>query len=221
MGAYSYNDREMIQIPNVTLLIVDCLEYNRAKLALDHCSRHIQFGARKILTSLPIVDPCMERIPKISHVSEYSEFMIRKLTDYFTTEFVLVAQWDGFVWNPNNWMPEFLNYDYIGAPWPKEFLLPGVPEHWNVGNGGFSLRSKRLCEFLKHSNDLLWHPGEDVTIGQYNRGYIEQNGFKYAPWDIADRFSQECNAACNMDLVFGVHGKRYGKMLPELTAKST
>ena len=38
------------------------------------------------------------------------------------------------------WRPEFLDYDYIGAVWPH------VLDKYNVGNGGFSLRSKALLE---------------------------------------------------------------------------
>ena len=33
----------------------------------------------------------------------------------------------------------FFDYDYIGAPWPNNFVN-------RVGNGGFSLRSKKFLE---------------------------------------------------------------------------
>jgi hypothetical protein len=41
---------------------------------------------------------------------------------------------------------DFINYDYVGAPWPRSVLR----ESCNVGNGGFSLRKKsKMLEIIK------------------------------------------------------------------------
>ena len=58
----------------------------------------------------------------------YSEFVIRELHKYVDTSHCLLVQWDGYVLNPKSWLPQFLDYDYIGAPWNGNV----------VGNGGFS-----------------------------------------------------------------------------------
>ena len=64
---------------------------------------------------------------------------------YINTKFCLVTQWDGWVINSQKWNSEFLNYDYIGAIWPDYSSN-------QIGNGGFSLRSKKL---LRSTRDLI------------------------------------------------------------------
>jgi hypothetical protein len=190
------------KLDNVTLIVVDCVDYDRAKLAFDHCCSYFQFGDAKMLTHFPINDDCIQTIPKISSIREYSTFMVKDLANYFTTEFVLVAQWDGFIWHPEMWDDEFLKYDYIGAAWPAEVLFPGVPTKFNVGNGGFSIRSKRLQDFLRDDDNLTMHHAEDVAICQLNRAYLERCGFTFAPKELADKFSWECGPRMK---AFGVH----------------
>ena len=195
----------MKNLENVSLIVVDCVDYASAKLSLEHCKADINFGEAKLLSHFDIADSAIEKIPKISSREEYSIFMVRDLANYFSKDFVLVAQWDGFVWHPELWDDEFLKYDYIGAPWYPDQLQPGVPKHFIVGNGGFSLRSKRLQEFLRDNFDnLLWHKAEDVVISQFNRNYLEANGFKFAPLEVAEKFALENGP---MRQAFGVHAR--------------
>jgi hypothetical protein len=133
-----------LALPDVTLIIVDGVEYARAKVALLHCTALCDFADAKILTHLPAEDHFRHQIKPIESIYDYSEFVIKELANYFTTSHVLMAQWDGFIWQTAMWSNEFLQYDYIGAPWPDKFLVKGIPRHFNVGNGGFSLRSRRL-----------------------------------------------------------------------------
>ena len=53
----------------------------------------------------------------------YSKFMLQDLYKFVDTKFCLVIQSDGFVINPNLWTNQFLEYDYIGAPWPNEISV--------------------------------------------------------------------------------------------------
>lgn len=191
-------------LPSVTLIVIDCVDYDRAKLAFDHCRLSCRFGAAKLLTHFDNPSQFVVNIPKISSIEEYSRFVIRELADYFDTDHVLIAQWDGFVWNPELWDDEFLRYDYIGAPWPPNILYPGAPKHFTVGNGGFSLRTKRLQEFLKNDPNITMHRAEDVAICQLNRAYLESRGFTFAPEDLARRFSWECLEKAP---AFGVHAR--------------
>ena len=194
----------MKSLPNVTLAIVDCVDYARAKLSFDHCRSCMQFGELKFLTHFDEPNQHIEKIPKISSITEYSQFMIKELANYFTTDFVMVAQWDGFIWNPDLWEDCFLDYDYIGAPWPDSLLTHGAPLKFNVGNGGFSIRSKRLQDFLRDDDNITTHRAEDVAICQLNRAYLEKCGFTFAPKEIAERFSLE-----NGPMVprFGAHAR--------------
>lgn len=51
--------------------------------------------------------------------------MVKLLDSYIETPHVLVVQYDGFILNPDAWTDEFLEYDYVGAPWWYE-------DEWNV-----------------------------------------------------------------------------------------
>jgi hypothetical protein len=186
------------------LIIADCVDFNRAALSFNHCQADIKFGAAKLLTHFDVDSPLVQKIPQIKSIQEYSNFMIKDLANYFDTEFVLVAQWDGFVWHPELWEDEFLKYDYIGAPWPDSLLTHGAPLKFNVGNGGFSLRSKRLQDFLRDDDNLVMHRAEDVAICQLNRAYLEKCGFTFAPYETAERFSLENGP---MVARFGAHAR--------------
>jgi hypothetical protein len=192
----------MIEIPNLQLLIVDCVDYDRAKLAFDHCSSFIKFGDSTILTSIDVDSPEVKKIPHIGSIDDYSNFMIYELHKYVTKDIVLIAQWDGFIRAMELWDDQFLQYDYIGAPWPPGILFSGVPKQFNVGNGGFSIRSKKLIEFMATDKRLTHHYLEDVMICQLNRAYLEMNGFSFAPEDVAAKFSWECGPEHPS---FGVH----------------
>lgn len=191
-----------LNLPNVSLIIVDCVDYDRAKLSFDHCSSFINFGESKILTHFDIDSPEIVKIPQITNITEYSDFMIYDFAKYINTEFVMVAQWDGFIRNMELWDDRFLDYDYIGAPWPPRLLFPGVPKSFNVGNGGFSIRSKRLMDQISTDKKLTYHALEDVMICQLNRAYLEEKGFTYAPTEVAEKFSWECGEHRES---FGVH----------------
>lgn len=194
----------MLSLPNVTLILVDCVDYNRAKLAFDHCRFCANFAETKLLTHFPVSDQYAVPIEQIKTTEQYSHFMIKQLANYFTSEFVMVAQWDGFIWHPELWSDDFLQYDYIGAPWPESLLTHGAPKQFNVGNGGFSIRSKRLQDFLRDNDRITLHRAEDVAICQLNRAYLETQGFTFAPMHIAERFSLE-----NGPLIprFGAHAR--------------
>lgn len=198
-----------LYLPNVTLVLADCVDYSRGKLSLDFSTQFIHFQEVKHLTSLEVDDPRVVAIPPLGSIQDYNQFMVRDLVHYFNTTHVLVSQWDGFVLDPNCWRPAFLQFDYIGAPWPPELLLEDSFRERNyvVGNGGFSLRSKKLQQVLHdHYHDLdFTHPSEDVVICQYNRAFLESKGIKFAPPEAARLFSWECEAYSGP--TFGVHAR--------------
>ena len=131
-------------------------------------------------------------------VAAYSAFMLTELVDYVTTQHVLIVQWDGFSLNFSAWDDQFLEYDYIGAPWPQF-----DPPH-NVGNGGFSLRSRRLLQALRDP-DMRLHAPEDLCICRTNRPLLEsRHGIQFAPHEIAERFAFERTSPDQP--TFGFHG---------------
>lgn len=207
-------NRVVARLPNVTLVGIDCCNVSRIQKALAISSAGIEFGAVKLLTSLPTGDPRRVAIPHLASLEDYSAFCVRDLVDYVDTDFALLVQHDGFVLNPDSWEDEFLRYDYVGAPWlvnegtisnegfPRELL-----GQWVVGNGGFSLRSRKYLEAgarLAREGALeALHPEDDVLC-IFNRQAMERAGIVYAPIDVAWRFSLEGRRR-PYDRQFGFH----------------
>ena len=82
---------------------------------------------------------------------------IQNLYRRFQTDYVLIIQSDGMPVNPG--LEHFLGlYDYVGAPWPghchRKDWFP-YPKY-GVGNGGFCLRSKRICEQAAKAYNAFW-----------------------------------------------------------------
>ncbi|MGB3797144.1 MAG: DUF5672 family protein [Alteraurantiacibacter sp.] len=151
-----------------------------------------QVVAQDLNTAMRIVD-----IPKLESAMAYSDFMLRKLVDFIETDHCLVVQWDGHIIDPARWRPEFLDYDYVGASWPQ------FSDGYNVGNGGFSLRSHRMMKACLQSDFEIHHP-EDVAICRSNRAFLEGQGMRFAPAALADAFSAERSGDPSES--FGYHG---------------
>jgi hypothetical protein len=173
-------------LADVTLLGIDCVDIGRLAAVANLCQRSLRFGEVKLLTSIESRRRHVVRIPHIGTLPAYSHFMLKELSRYVDTPHVLIIQYDGFVLKPEAWDDRFLEYDYIGAPW---FHTDG----FNVGNGGFSLRSRRLLDVLSRDPEIVPGPAEDDDIGRKYRGRLERAGLTFAPEDVASRFSFEGN----------------------------
>lgn len=135
-------------------------------------------------------------IEPLRTIEAYSEFMLKALAAHISSAHVLVIQWDGFVLNAEAWDDAFLDWDYIGAPWPHV-------QPYSVGNGGFSLRSKRLLLALQEAEFSVGHP-EDICICVTHREALQARGLRFAPLEVAERFAVEHGAMTPG--VFGFHG---------------
>ncbi len=182
-----------ISLPQVTLLGIDCINIERLQIAMDISEEAIEFAAVKLLTSLPTDDPRLVKIPHISSIEDFSRFCMQDLDKYVKTEYVLLIQYDGFILNPQSWTDEFLKYDYIGAPlsWGNQKDKDGKLI-FSVGNGGFSLRSKRFIEssarFANEGKIEKFDP-EDKALCVWYKDLFEKEGLTYAPVDLAMKFS--------------------------------
>ena len=142
----------------------------------------------------------------LNSIEEYGKYVQFKLWKHIQTDFVLIVQADGWVLNGRRWEEAFMGYDYIGAPWPISQTAYIDPQgvHQRVGNGGFSLRSFKLLK-LGEELDLIWDVtrhsefkhfnakplAEDGNICIHNRKRYESAGCRFAPLEIAARFSRE------------------------------
>jgi hypothetical protein len=192
-----------LPLAQVTLCAVDTRAPSLAAQALLRSMQHCDFGRVLLFTHdwLPaVVLPGMEivEIEPIRSGAEYSHFVMRQLPAYIRTSHALVTQWDGFVAHPEAWTDEFLAHDYVGAVWPEQ------PEHLSVGNGGFSLRSRRFMAAGMDPRITDEHP-EDVVLCRQQREFLQQiHGVSFAPPRLARRFSYENESPTG--ITFGFHG---------------
>ena len=179
------NKTGKLHLPNVTLITVNCDKIESGIAAMEASIKDIDFAEVKFLTSANTDYKHAVQIPHINTIQEYSRFMVKDLTNYVNTDFVIIIQSDGYVKNPAGWLPEFLNYDYIGATW-------WYNDRHNVGNGGFSLRSKRLLDILASDRSIIkTHPEDDVICRRYGRYLQRRHGINFAPDKVAKKFSIE------------------------------
>lgn len=174
----------MLELPEITLVGVTDLHFEGTREALEKSQEGIEYGMVEFLQ------------PKLGSSDGYSRFMLYELTKYIHTPYALVVQHDGYVKNPEMWSDDFLMYDYIGAPWPPETHFNPQGREIRVGNGGFSLRSKRLLEAFRELDLPFTDNGtgffhEDGQICNYHRQELEEWGIKFAPVELAARFSTE------------------------------
>lgn len=197
-----------LQLKNITLICVDGVNPDVGLKAIKYSIKHIDFAKNILLSHIkPGNIPnnvVYEEIPKLSH-DTYSEFMLHQLYKYVNTDYCLTIHDDGFVINPHLWNDEFLEYDYIGAPWFH--TVPYYGQKYRVGNGGFSLRSKKLVNLCRN---ITTTGHEDANISIRYRDALELHGCKFPPVEIAMKFSlEEEIPECPFDLnnCFGFHGR--------------
>lgn len=126
-------------------------------------------------------------------LNDMCRFLLRGLHAYIQTDVAILVQWDGYAINGAKWLDAFLEYDYVGAPWPASFPFVKANPRRRVGNGGFSLRSKRWLEHCANLPTVPAHAGiaEDVYASSMNAEHFERAGMKIAPLDVAMRWSME------------------------------
>lgn len=221
--------QEIRCLSEVTLIAIDGREQSfwaeMAQKALLFSLQGLSFPKVRLLTPKAprVLDHRIEHVPidPILSLGAYSKFVLKDLLSYVDTPFCLLVQSDGFVIHPAAWQDEFLNYDYIGAPWPKtsairggaDYLLHDISEAGRVGNGGFSLRSRRLLEICsKVDVDLFGSMAEDFVICRVLREFLVSLGIRFAPIDLAAKFSLELpvgEVPFDLEQSFGFHGRHF------------
>ena len=201
--------------------------------ALHTCKNVANFGEVKLVTLPQYIEKYQEecdeegiilerQVRPLTNIDEYNYYILYHLHKHINTDYVLLVQDHAFIINPDAWRDDFFDYDYIGAPWPwreRAYITP-YGEHQRVGNGGFSLRSKKLLEVplkqwipfkVAEMSDFYQMFGgnntnEDGNITVHNKHLYEKRGCKIAPIEVAKYFSYESPVPENSGIIpFGFH----------------
>ena len=206
MAAYDENHR--LLLPDVTLAAMTSVKVAATIKAMEYSCRGIVFGDAVLITDRkPLGLPKSIRYSHTSRMRGIDDFnykMLYELGDHIRTDFVLIVHADGFVVHPECWRDEFLDYDYIGAPWP----LPPAGDTTTyrdrdgricrVGNS-CGIRSRRLLDYPKkagipwfgdYAYGKLWYY-EDGFLCCKIRHLLEEQGMKIAPIEVAKYYAHE------------------------------
>lgn len=202
------NNSDKLQLPQVTLVAMTSVNVTATIKAMEYSMKGIDFGDAVLVThKKPWNLPKKIRYShtsKLTNIDDFNYKMVYELGDHIKTDYALIVHADGFVVHPEMWRDEFLDYDYIGAPWP----LPQEGDtttyrdiYGNICRVGNSagIRSKRLMDFPKKANipwegefafGKMWFY-EDGFICCKIRHLLEAEGMRIAPLEVAKHYSHE------------------------------
>lgn len=185
-----------IELPDVTLVAINTVSHELTNMAIKECCDQVSFGDIKHFTDKP--DRNSIKIEPFKSQADAGEFTIYKLVEYIKTSHVLFIHWDSWIIDPEMWNDIYLQFDYVGAPW-------WYTDGYNVGNSGFSLRSKNLLSFIANNREKFpYQSPEDVALCRQYRPLLPQ--FKWAPESLASMFSFERARQAIDSRHFGFHG---------------
>lgn len=176
----------MISLPNCTLIALTDYKIDEHLAAIKKSKEGITWGDVKLIYD-----------EGINHdVNNWNYKVIYELPNYVNTSHAFLFHADGYVINPHLWRDEFLEYDYIGAPWP----LPTDDYSYRdesgdlvrVGNS-VSIRSKKLMDLIatRPWKEYYGNTHEDGFICCHNRKWLESQGCTFAPLEVAVHFAKE------------------------------
>lgn len=189
-----------LQLPEVTLIALTNKDFEGHKEAVRKSCEKIEFGAVKIIWD-----------EKCNSIDEWNRKIIQDLWKYVDTDYALLIHADGYVINPELWNQDWLEYDFIGAPWPlptDDYSYRDEEENLQRVGNSVSLRSRAL---MKLASERAWmsyygNTNEDGFICCHNRKWLESQGCKFAPLEVAKYFSKEHEIPENIGLpTFAFH----------------
>ena len=189
----------MLNLDRISLVTIATKNQAECQTSIHNCLQHAKFSSVVVFTNDPTQYSghlCFRVNPR-----SHQEWCVWRLTDFtrmrdkFSGQFILFLESDARLVNPSAWTDEFYKYDYIGAPWYDRV----------VGNGGFTLMSQKMLVSL---DKLRLQPTIkacypcDWKICRNHRAWLEANTCKFAPYELANRFSNETGEYLG---AFGVH----------------
>lgn len=194
----------MHKMQDITLVAVATKEIEETAKALEYSQRSLEFEEVLFFASY---DPnpggenkyTFQKISPFKDVSDWGKFIVFELHKFIKSKYIILIHADGFIIHPESWTQEFLDYDYIGAPWPipKDTFSyrDALGNIIRVGNS-VSLRSKLMLE-LPQKLGLDWIDAdhgyfhEDGFLCVQHREILMRHGINFPPLSLACRFSRE------------------------------
>ncbi len=183
---------------------------NNWRLIWFHGSRTI---TEQVVSRLSAAAQARLRLIRLPHVkftiADYNRLCLSvAFWESIPTENILVFQRDGcpLHLSPHK-ITDFLEYDYVGAPWCHRNEQD--PLAYRVGNGGFSFRKRSAMIKALNSPD---HPHEDRPEDLYF-SYICRDLLHIAPFEVGCAFSVEEDHG--YVIPFGFH--KYRHVVTEVT----
>jgi len=174
-----------------------------ARFAVERTLREIDVDECLLLSDTPFVPGARHvAIDSIASIAQYNELTLDRLPEWTGCDTTLLIQWDGFVLDGRRWRRDFADWDYIGAPWPH---MAGA-----VGNGGFSLRSRRLLNAVQRLRrdepQADVQTAEDLQICFKYRAALQDQGLRFPDAELAGAFACERQPAAPSWAAAGAQG---------------
>jgi hypothetical protein len=174
-------------LPEVTLIAVTSKDIPSHKEAIEKSTEAVYFGDVRLIEE-----------PTLTSIDAWNKYIIFDLWKHVDTEFAMLIHADGYVKNPSAWRNDFLEYDYIGAPWP----LPRDNYSYRDQNGeivrvgnSVSIRSQKMLRAPTTQNfewkSFYGNTNEDGFLCCHHRQDLEALGCTFAPLEVAKYFSKE------------------------------
>ncbi len=176
--------------------------HDLARVALFDALSKVEFGGVVVYTDKPdafvgharlVPGRNVITVPDWPDKLQAERFYYMESQQRATTSHALMYQWDAGVRDVNCWTDDFLAYDYIGAPWPGKRVGQWQPKDgYSVGNGGFTLMSMKLCNWLYANRDRVnARTDMDVSYKAREMAAAEGTPMNWAPEEVAYRFAFE------------------------------
>lgn len=177
----------MLKLPDVTLVMMDGTCPELAALSVEDSLKQVEFGETIIFSPTRIDVEGARWVQSLAwcDMTAFNEYLWYAVPPQLSTRYMILSQWDSWVVDASQWTDEFLDYDYVGAPWCYD-------DGMNVGNG-CALRSLRLMRFLADNKQRfpLAQNNEDDLICRRYRLELEGCDFRWPPEQLAAKFSVE------------------------------
>jgi len=195
---------EKARLLDITLIMVETRQHDLAELAVADCERKAEFGDVLVFTDRASqflrADRRVISVQDWDNKLGWCQFVWNEVPKYIRTSHCLFIQWDSWIMDPAKWSDDFLKYDYIGSPW-------WYKDGKNVGNSGFSLKSTALIRYIRKHADRYPCTStlEDDLMCRGYRSPLEQDGFIWAPEEVATEFAFEVKRPSPDSQHFGFH----------------